>query len=351
MTYPVWMRHSIALTLLAVTLSYASPASADRTLAQDTMSTSTPVAVSCGFCAMEAFGVVFADIGTGGLQPSDFPLTLNSISLALGAAYVSGVGSAATCHGIAAGGDTLVHVEIWAGTTVPETADIHAMPVAGSPWPGEDLVFTLDDVPVTMSTPTTDGASDFNLMLNPLALGDATTPAPMVDATHTYLRAVVVLGATGMSSTCTPDTNAPTGFPLRDDDAVVQSHRSFIYATGAGWLWNEAVGVHGDWGIRLGVLSGPPGDAGPIDAAVVADAGADAGATAMDAATGTDAAMIAAGGSRSCGCRAGARSSSPASAALLALLALALYSRKVTRPKRAGTWKSPSSGADQPAPH
>lgn len=322
------MRHSIALALLGITLSVASPAAADRTLAQDTMSTSTPVAVSCGFCADEAFGVLFADIaGSGGLQPTDFPLTLNTISLALGAAYVSG--TPAACHGIAAGGDALVHVEIWAGTSVPEVDDIHSMPVAGSPWPGEDLVFSLDDVPVTMSTPTSDGASDFNLMLNPLMLGDATTPAPTVDATHSYLRAVVVLGSEGNSSTCAPTTNAPVGFPLRDDDGVVQSHRSFIYASGAGWLWNEAAGVHGDWGIRLGVLSlahddGGVSDAGAgVDAATDGDAGAD-----IDAATDVDAASVTGGGSSSCGCRAGARGGSRAGAALVALGLLAAWGRQ-----------------------
>ncbi len=327
------MRHSVVLALLGGTLVIASPALAQRTIAQDTMSMSSPVAVSCGFCAAEAYGVVFQRVGaTGGLLPSDFPLRVDSILLALGAATVSG--TPAACHGLAAGGDTLVHVEIWAGTTPPDAADIHAMPIAGMAWPGEDMVFVQDAVPVTMSTPTTDGAADFNLMLNTLNLGDATMPAPTVDATHTYLRAVVVLGDTGMSSTCTPATNAPTGFPLRDDDGVVTNHRAFIYATGVGWLWNEAAGVHGDWGIRLSVEPLPHGDAGAVDAGP-SDAGArsDASSTAD---TGIDAGRTAMGGSSACGCRA----SSPTSATgwtALAALALALYSRKITRPKRSGT--------------
>jgi hypothetical protein len=228
-----------------------------------------------------------------------------------------------------------VHVEIWAGTTIPDVDDIHAMPVAGMPWPGEDLVFSLDDVPVTMSTPTTDGAANFNLMLNTLNLSDGTTPAPVVDATHAYLRAVVVLGDMGMSSTCTPATNAPTGFPLRDDDGVVANHRAFIYANGVGWLWNEGAGVRGDWGIRLIIEPLPHADAGTSDAGTTSDAGSTSDASTMGDA-GHDAGLVAAGGSSTCSCRASTPTSMPGSIAL-ALIAMALYSRKVTRPKRSGT--------------
>jgi hypothetical protein len=321
-------RLSLGLAVLA-SLALASPVRADRTLAQDTMSTATPVAVSCGFCAMEAYGVVFADIGaSGGLRPSDFPLNVTSAQLALGSADVV----AGACHGLAAGGDTNVHFELWAGTTVPEMDDIHALPVAGMPWPGEDLLVSLDDYPVTMSTPTSDGAVDFNLMLNTLMLGDATTPPPRVDPPHTYLRAVVVLGDGGSSSTCTPTTAAPTGFPLRDDDMVAQDHRSFIYALGAGWLWNEAVGVRGDWGIRLTIEPLRHEDAGPVDAAVIAtDAGStDAGA--IDAATpsdaGSDAALIPSGGGATCGCRAGGARELPLSFSLLALVLVVATRRR-----------------------
>lgn len=317
------MRHTIALVLLGVTLLAPRLALAQRTLAQDTMSMASPVAVECGFCAAEAYGVVFQRLSaTSGLLPSDFPLSVQSISLALGAAEVTG--TPAVCHGIAvpASPETLVHVEIWAGTAAPDAASIATMPVAGMAWPGEDLVIALDDVPVTMSTPTTDGAADFNLMLNTLALGDTSMAAPVVDDTHTYLRAVVVLNDGGMSSTCTPNTNAPTGFPLRDDDGVIMNHRSFIYATGVGWLWNEMAGVHGDWGIRLDVQPLPHADAG-----VGPDAGRpDAGVT-SDAATTADAGSTPPAAA-SCGCRVGARSASPLAGLALAALALAALARR-----------------------
>ncbi len=343
------MKPFASLGLASLVLSLASPALAQRTIAQDTMSMSTPVAVECGFCAMEAYGEIFQRVGaSGGLTPADFPLVVQSISLALGAAEVT----SGACHGIAspADPDTLVHVEMYAGGTPPDAASIASMPVAGTPWPGEDMLLSLDDIPVTMSIPTTDGAANFNLMFNTLALGDATTPAPTVSAGHQYLRVVVVLADGGNSSTCTPAMSAPTGFPLRDDDGVVANHRSFLYANGTGWLWNEVAGVHGDWGIRLSVTPLPHDDAGPIDTGSI-DGGVDASSTvdasALDA--GRDASLVAGGGGSSCSCRVGRTSSSPAWA-LLALLALG-YSRKVTRPKRAGTWKSPSSGADQASPH
>ncbi len=346
------MRLSLAVVLLISVSSLTAPVSAQRTLAQDTMSMSSPVAVTCGFCAMEAYGVLFTSLGgSRGLSPADFPLTVQSVSLALGAAEVTG--TPAVCHGLATPVDpeTLVHFELWAGNTLPDVNDIHALPVLGTAWPGEDLLITLDDVPVTMSVPTTDGGSDFNLMLNTLMLGDATMPAPVADGAHgyTYLRAVVGLGDGGNSSTCTPATSAPVGFPLRDDDGVVANHRSFLYANGAGWLWNEGAGVRGDWGIRLSIAPMAHADAGPVDGGGL-DAGSVDASTALDGG-GRDAGPAAGGGGSSCACRAGAPASGAGSLAALAMIALALHSRNVTRPKRAGTWKSPSSGGDQPAPH
>lgn len=320
------MRHHAPLLVLALALLAPDVAHAQRTLAQDTMSMDTPVAVSCGFCAAEAYGVVFQRIGTSaGLVPADFPLTVESVSLALGAAEVT----SGACHGIAApvDPDTLVHFELWAGTT-PPPSDIGSLPVAGMPWPGEDMLVTLDDVPVTMSVPTTDGGANFNLMLNTLMLGDSTTPAPMADATHSYLRAVVVLNDGGNSSTCTPSTNAPTGFPLRDDDGVVQNERSFIYAEGLGWRWNEQVGVRGDWGIRLTILSGPRPDAGAMDAGA-ADAGAGVDASTMDAGAGADTGASPPGSSGNCGCRTGTGGTSASGVVLL--LALAVYASRVSR--------------------
>ena len=68
------MKLVVTLALACALLCVARPASAQRTIAQDTMSMSTPVAVECGFCAMEAYGEVFETIGTGGLQPMVLPL-------------------------------------------------------------------------------------------------------------------------------------------------------------------------------------------------------------------------------------------------------------------------------------
>jgi hypothetical protein len=206
------MKPFASLGLASLVLSIASPALAQRMIAQDTMSMSTPVAVECGFCGMEAYGEIFQRVGaSGGLTPADFPLVVQSISLAPGAAEVT----SGACHGIASPVDptTLVHVEMYAGGTPPDAASIATMPVAGTPWPGEDMLLSLDDIPVTMSIPTTDGAANFNLMFNTLGLGDATTPAPTVSAGHQYLRVVVVLADGGNSSTCTPVTNAPMPSP------------------------------------------------------------------------------------------------------------------------------------------
>src|SRR4051812_2317325 len=80
--YPGRMKLFAPLALASIVLSLASPALAQRSIAQDTMSMSTPVAVECGFCAMEAYGEIFQRVGaSGGLTPADFPLVVQSISL------------------------------------------------------------------------------------------------------------------------------------------------------------------------------------------------------------------------------------------------------------------------------
>jgi hypothetical protein len=348
------MNRPALLTLFAL-LGLAAPAAAQRTIAQDTMSMSTPVAVTCGFCSMEAYGVVFRELPGGGLTPGDFPLTLRSMSLALGAAEVTGTGASAACRGLAAGGTAVVHVEIYAGTMAPDV-DIRTFPAAGTEWTGETLVYAADGVPVTMSTPTTDGAPDFDLQLNTFMVVDDMGNPVTVPAPATYLRAVVVLGDGGTSSLCVAPATAPPGFPVRDDDGVVASHRSFIYASGYGWAWNEAVpggAIHGDWGIRLNVQPLPHADAGAVDAGA-SDAGAiDGGAIDGGA---TDAGAVDAGApattSRGCGCSASSPRAPSLGALLFALaVALARYGSKTTRPNRSGTWKSPTSGADQPTPN
>ncbi len=325
------MRTSIFLvSALALSGALVSRASAQQTITHDTLSESAPVGLSCGFCASEAYGVIFREIGgISGLQPTAFPLEVQSVSLALGAAEVTG--SPAQCHGLAAGGQALVHLEVWAGTMLVDAADIHAMPAIGTAWPGEELVASFDDLPVQMSVPTTDGGTGFNLMLNEIPLAVDPDPFPAVDETHRYLRVVVQLQDGGSSSTCTPATDAPAGFPVRDDDGTVMDHRSFIFASGGvGWLWNDAAGVHGDWGLRVKVRSLPRPDAG-VDAA-----GLDAGST-SDAGSRPDAATIDGGTTTpapasSCGCAASApRTGWLATSTGLACLGVALARRRGRR--------------------
>lgn len=316
------MRIAIFLaSTLALSGALVSRASAQQTIAHDTLSESAPVGLSCGFCASEAYGVIFREIGgISGLQPTAFPLEVQSVSLALGAAEVTG--TPAQCHGLAAGGQALVHLEVWAGTTLVDANDIHAMPAIGTAWPGEELVATFDDLPVQMSVPTTDGGTGFNLMLNEIPLAVDPEPFPMVDDTHRYLRVVVQLQDGGNSSTCTPATDAPMGFPVRDDDGTIDDHRSFIFASGGvGWLWNDAAGVHGDWGVRVKVRSLPRADAGvdaaSVDAGRASDAASPADGGAIDGGASTPAAAS------SCGCTASApRTSALAAIGLLGLATL-----------------------------
>jgi MYXO-CTERM domain-containing protein len=322
---------AIAFSLLA--LVPASRVRAQRTLAQDTMSETTPVALTCGFCAMEAYGVVFREVGAGGLTAADFPLTVRSVSLALGDADVSPDGS--TCTGRAGGGTALVHVEIWAGAT-PPSGDPVAFPPLGEPWAGEELVYAADDVPVALSVPTAEGAAGFNLMLNTFeVLDEAGDPVVVADG-NTYLRVAVGLNSNGMhNAICVDPLESPGGFPVRDDEGRVAPERGFIYAGGFGWAWNEDLpgtgAIDGDWGIRLSITPmGTARDAGPrVDAGGAVDATiADAG---VDAASGGSDGGVTAGGGGGCSCRvASARSDRGAGALLLALAGL-LWARRATR--------------------
>jgi hypothetical protein len=323
----------VAASLLA--LSPAARVSAQRTLAQDTMSETTPVALTCGFCAMEAYGVVFREVGAGGLTAADFPLTLHSVSLALGDADVSADGS--TCTGRSTGGTALVHVEIWAGAT-PPTGDPRAFPVVGEPWEGETLVYAADDVPVALSIPTTAGGSGFNLMLNTFDVIDDAGDAVVVPEGNSYLRVVVQLGSNGMhNAICADPLDAPTGFPVRDDEGRVGPERGFLYAGGFGWAWNEdlpgSAEIGGDWGIRLSITSMPTAhDAGPrVDGGSTVDAGA-ADASALDAST-ADASVALSGGG-ACACRVtGGRGDRSGGPLLLGLALFALAARRATRRK------------------
>lgn len=283
-------------------------ASAQRLVAHDTLSMDTPSVVSCGFCQDEVIGVVFRELGgAGGLRPSDFPLVLSGIQVALADAATDGV----SCMPRMTGGAVMAEVEVWAGPSAPSTlpaADV----TFGMPWPGETLVFASDAVPLTLSTPTMDGGMLFNLQFNQFEPRDDMDMPITVAACNTYVRVAVRLPGSGMfNSVCRDPVEVPAGFPLRDNDGRLMDQRSFIYAGGGtGWLWNETAGLNGDWAIRIEVdpmpsatdagpcdgIDAGPRDAGRADAGSVDGGGSDAGADAGTAAPG--------GG---CGCRAGTR--------------------------------------------
>jgi MYXO-CTERM domain-containing protein len=308
-----------------------SPALAQITIAHDTLSPSTPVAVTCGFCAEEAFGVVFRELPIGrGVNPGDFPLELRGIEVAMASARTTGSPGAYVCQGTLM--DGTIHAEVWiyAGVTMP-TGPIGSIPVR-DPWStGETLVWASDDVPIEPSRPDVEGSAMFMLGLNTFDLTNEFGETIVVDAPNTYLRVVVVIPEGGGSTLCTgASMMPPAGVPMRDDDGRIAPERSFIYAAGTGFLWNEMAGVNGDWAIRVSIVPStamsPDGgrrDAGPRDAGR-RDAGpamADTGAT-SDLDAGPDAGPPAPGGG--CSCRTAPRSRSWLGAALgLVVLAAA----------------------------
>lgn len=317
-------RAASALALCALALLGTRPAAAQLTLAHDTLSRDTPTALTCGFCAGEAFGVVFREIGpTAGLRPGHFPITLQSVQIALADASLTASG----CTTEMDGGVVSVVVEIWAGVTVPEATPPSAA-AAGEPWAtDETLVWAADAVPITLSTPTAAGGTAFDLQLNSFTLQSEDGSPVVVPAPNTYLRVVVTLPPGGTSTACDGlSMEGPGGFPLRDNDGRIEAHRSFIFASGAagGWMWNETVGINGDWGVRLIVQPMGTGgtDAGPRDGG-----GADAGAE-VDAGGALDAAEADGGtppspGGGGCTCRTAHTSTPPGALTTLALLGLA----------------------------
>lgn len=305
--------------LVLLALLVPSAASAQRLLAHDTLSMETPSAVSCGFCQDEVIGVVFRELsGIGGIRPEDFPLGLTNVQVALADATTDGT----TCSPRTTGGEITAEVEVWAGPTPPSALPAAGV-VFGMPWPDETLVWANAEVPITLSTPTTDGGTMFNLQFNALLVTDELGMPVVVPAGNAYLRVAVRLpGAGSFNSVCVDPVEQPAGFPLRDNDGRLTDQRSFIYAGGGvGWLWNETAGLNGDWAIRLEVAPmGSPRDAGTRDAGG-SDAGtADSGA--FDG--GTDAGTAPASG----GCRASAGGSPSAWLVALAALALTIIRRK-----------------------
>ena len=285
MGYPRAMLRPASLTLLASSLlaSLALPAavSAQRSLAYDTLSAETPGAVSCGFCGGEKVSVIYYELpGGGGLRPSEFPLLVNELIVAV----ASGAPTApTTCTAGTTPRDGLFDLAVYAGTTVPTA--VRDLPAEGV-WPGEIEVSSMLEVPLpeSISSSATMPMYSVNLVSVPLDAAGL-----RVEAGYTYLRVVVGLrpDAAVMSAACAAG-QGPSGLPMRDD-ARIDAHRNLVYAGPpiAGWLWNEEVGVAGDWAIRLDVrpLGGADGGV-PDDASVAADAGAgdDAGVV-MEAGT------------------------------------------------------------------
>lgn len=288
-------------------LAAVSPASAQRSVAYDTVADGFPAAVTCGFCAGEKFGVVFYELpGGAGLRADDFPLTLRSVQLAV--ARIRVVGSALSggymCQGSNMEGTVDVTVEAFAGETVP--MNVLNLPADGA-WPGETQLFTTEAT-ATVSTASMDGGSEFGVTLNEIALPDG---GVSVEAPATYIRVVVTIPSGGASSSCSElGQMPPAAVAIRDDDGRVAPRRSLILANGvelglpgvglpAGWYWNEeidegagSVGVNGDWAVRIAVdsvgTSGVDAGVSPGDAGI--DGGSvDAGPIASDdASVGTD---------------------------------------------------------------
>jgi hypothetical protein len=328
---------------LLFTLLPAAAARAQRTVTQDTLSRDTPVALTCGFCGGERFGAIFRELPAPfrGLEPGDFPLRLHAVQVAMASAtLVTGAGGGYTCEGRAAGGTALGDVEVYAGTMIP-TGAILSQP-ADMPWPGETLVWAATEVPLSLSTAEMDGSSRYEVMFNRLLTVGAMDAPIDVAAPASYLRVAVTLGTgMGTSASCVdmmlPE---PTGFPMRDADGRIAMERSYIYASGAGFLWNEEARVNGDWGIRVEVepLGGGTDDGGvpDTDGGADVDGGADTDAgSATDAGTGLDAGSGGGdGGDDGCGCRIAGRRRASHAAGALGLGALAAMFSRARRRRR-----------------
>jgi len=224
---------------------------------------STPAAVSCGFCADEKFGVVFRELAVGGLQPSEFPLVLRSVQVAVARATIT---AELTCEGSDVAGSVMTSIEIYAGTTPPD-GEIGTNPIGA--WPGETLVWAASDVELMLSIAEAPRSNRYLVMFNTITILDEAGASISVPAPNTYLRVVVAIPGGGSSLACEiAGLPGPGAMGVRDDDGRISSHRDFIYslggAAGAGWLWNEdvmdAVGgtIDGDWAIRLSITPASP---------------------------------------------------------------------------------------------
>lgn len=306
----------LRLASILLVIAFAPRVDAQRIVTFDTVSAETGSAVTCGFCAGEKFGVVFRELEppARGLEAEDFPFVLRGVRVAIASASVVD----GTCEGSLVGGNAIMSMQVFGGTSAP-TGDISDNPESG-PWDGETLLIEAIDVPLIRSALETDGGTRYQVELNDLQIRDPDTEEDIrVEAPMTYVRVAFTFGEEADRNPACESMGlvSPTAFPMRDTDGVIADERSFIFgAGGLGWQWNEAVGVSGDWAVRLEIeVEGTPMmDAGGVDAGGTDAGGSDAGG--VDAAS-DGASADADGGGGGGGCAVGGTGSA-------ALLAMAL---------------------------
>jgi MYXO-CTERM domain-containing protein len=289
------MRHvSLLLTLLVAAPAAANPVTNDSVTGMD-----SPAAVTCGFCATERYGVIFRQISsTQGLLPSDFPLTINRVDLAVAAARVVDGGLLYECQGSATAGRRTVSIWGYTGVT-PPTGDIRSFGTGA--WPGETALWIEPIMSeVELSTATEDGGNRYDVTVSQVAV----SPAVRVDPPNTYIRIVVEIPAGGSSTYCVENSWGEPGIlPIRDDSGRIGPNVNFLYSIGGaemGWHWSEEIpidpttlqGLEGDWVVRLDIS--PAGttttDAGTTNEDAGMTTQIDAGSTTqMDAGPRTDA--------------------------------------------------------------
>jgi len=284
------MRFLLTCFVISALGSVAASASAQRTIAYDTLSGESPVAVTCGFCAGEKFGVIYRDLPppARGLDADDFPIQLEGLQLALASADAIGSGTSFTCSGSTMGGQASIGIAVYAGTALP--SDIQMLS-EDDVWPGETLVWSSPDVPAERSVADEDGSASYEVNFNRLLLEDEAGLPFRVEAPNVYIRVVISLNPDTilMSASCEAlSLEAPSGFAVRDNDGLIANERNFIFADGAGWLWSEGAGIGGDWALRLEIIAEGSSmedasvmmpDTGPADTGTMpADASADTGA-------------------------------------------------------------------------
>ena len=266
---------SAGLGLAAILLLPSLGAAQPMEVRNDDIRIDSEAYISCGFCAGEKFGALFYDPV---LPTATFPLTLSKIKVALASITVVQSGGGFICEP-GAGGMLNVSYEAYAGTSVPSS--ITALPQNGI-WPGETILMPLTSVPITLSEPTSPGASDYRLNLNEIPINGVTVPPP-----HTYIRVVFTIptGAVQSASCSALGLGPPGGVSFRDTDITGRSRRNFIYQidptniVGDRWVFNEAFidpvsgsNINGDWIIRLEVESTGGGTAGDAGVAIGQDA-------------------------------------------------------------------------------